>query len=563
MSIASRTLSPSSSKFPQWENQLFSGYNFVFLAALIALIPLLIAQGFNLSQKLHFQFFPIAWGLFAATVVIKGVPGKTTGLRFNFGAAVGLISFLCFVVAILIYSPWMGQVAAIGFCLAWMMISLGRTPWYQPFAWLLLLLVTLPLPSNLDTKMVQQLQLLSTKSASLILDVLGTPHMGSGNILDVRTGSLFVDEACSGVDSLYALYAVATALCVWQCRSFLISLLLLLSVPLWAWLGNVVRISLIAFLLDHFQFDLSHGVGHTLLGLGLFALSTYFLQSTMRSLTYLTEPFRFKPVSSGVFHGLFNKVVCWPSIDPTFRDKKSPKTEARAIEPVERLPVGRTQWLASFIFIATGAVSLLPVLGVGPWKDSSILLPAFGLENVKSAFKRDMLGQQFNDMRCVGFDITQRKLEGSYGEFSVFWEYQNDSERMSVSLDFPFPGYHALESCYGFAGKRLLSAVEHVEFAGPPNAPTLVANQALLADDLNQESFLCYVLTDQYGKPVDESGTLNRGLLLTQSNVVSYQFQIHKDVVRTISDEDKSKIHQVLASAVEKLLPTIQALQPK
>ncbi len=537
-----------------------TGTNWVYVAALLAMVPMLVAQCMNLAHRPHFQFFPLAWIAFAATVFLKGKPSLASGFRFQLGIILGVIGIACFAGSIILFSPWLAQCAAIAGVLSWMFVCLAGTPWYQLMAWMILLLVTLPLPQNLDGKLVQWLQQTSTWSASRVLDVLSVPHMASGNVLDVRTGSLFVDQACSGVDSLYALFAIAAALSVWQCRSLVVGVLLLASVPFWAWLGNVVRISLIATLLDKYQFDLSHGVGHTLLGLGLFAVSTYFLMSTLNAITHFTEPFPVRTVSSNAIHALYNQLVCWPNLDPTAEGRK--KTRPAIEMAAESIPIGigRNHLVMASVLLAVGLSSFLPLMGLGPWKDSRVGLPAFGLENVKAKFTRDLMPGNIQGMNCVAFDVTQRPTSSSYGEFSVTWEFQNPNDRVLVSLDFPFPGYHTLEGCYGFAGKRLLTSVEHVDIQGPSIAPLLTVNQALLIDDIEQQSFLSFTLTERSGAPVGPTGTLNRGVLATGSNIVSYQFQVHRDVVNQISEDEKAQCHEVLRIAIERLLPVIQTM---
>ncbi len=64
------------------------------------------------------------------------------------------------------------------------------------------------------------------------------PHMRNANIIEIKGIQLFVEEACSGIGSLYALLAAAALLLLINRRSFFCSVLVLLSVPVWAMMGN-------------------------------------------------------------------------------------------------------------------------------------------------------------------------------------------------------------------------------------------------------------------------------------------------------------------------------------
>lgn len=544
-----------------WKSLFKTGTNLLFTAALVAAVPLLVAQAFNLSAKAHFQFFPIAWIFFAAMVATRGRPAIADGMRLIVGMALFVLSCLVLIASIFLFSPWVTHAAAIGICFAWLLVCVAKTPWYQAVAWIALLLVTLPLPMNMDTQLVQQLQLASTKSASYLLDIIGTPHLATGNVLEVRTGKLFVDEACSGVDSLYALMAIALGLCVWQRCPTLQSLLILLSVPCWAWLGNVMRISLIAILLDRYGWDLSHGVGHTALGLGLFAISSFFVMATMSALDSLVSPFPIKSTTSGPFHDLYNWLVCWPGHDPARpRSSSSSKNAVPTIDfsaiPIRRIHVG----LSSALFLI-GVLSSMPLLGIGPWKRVSLQLPAYSVDEVKSHFTRELLPPVLMNMQCVAFDTTQRQTNSSFGEHSATWEYQSNTDHLTVSLDFPFPGHHALEGCYGFAGKRLMSSIREVETDGVSEASKIIIAEAHLQDELNEESLLNYSLFDLTGNPVREtSGTLNRGILLSSDLSITYQVQVHKDLSGPITDTLRAEMHDVLRDVVARLLPAVQKL---
>ncbi len=186
------------------------------------MIPLLAIQAANLWNRPHFQFFPIAWFVFFAIVYHRGqLVDCDSTLRRQLGFGLLLLSLFSAIAAMTLQSPWFSQLGLILLLLGWMSLRLGDRPWYAIAGWTSLLIVTLPLPLNGDARLVQALQLQSTRAACTLLDITSTPNLGLGNVIQIPPGKLFVDQACSGIDSLYALTAVALAMTIWHERSLI------------------------------------------------------------------------------------------------------------------------------------------------------------------------------------------------------------------------------------------------------------------------------------------------------------------------------------------------------
>ncbi len=58
-----------------------------------------------------------------------------------------------------------------------------------PISWMLL-----PLPMNLDQELTNWLQIRSSRLSSYLLDYLDIPHLQMGNVLEIASGRLFVEE---------------------------------------------------------------------------------------------------------------------------------------------------------------------------------------------------------------------------------------------------------------------------------------------------------------------------------------------------------------------------------
>lgn len=195
----------------------------------------------------------------------------------------------CFMVALAIYlwSPWLaliGWILALG---AWLWshrdeVSNERLIGLWVCSWLLV-----RLPLNLDGQLTAVLQRQTSSLASFVLDWIQIPHLRNGNVFELLGGPLFVENACSGVQSVFALLFVATLVLVWYGRSIWLWPLYLVAGFFWAGVLNTVRVAIIAVAQERYQIDLAHGWRHSVLGYICLGLAILMLLSTDRLLRVL------------------------------------------------------------------------------------------------------------------------------------------------------------------------------------------------------------------------------------------------------------------------------------
>jgi exosortase len=107
---------------------------------------------------------------------------------------------------------------------------------------LLVLLLAIPLPTILFNQITFPLQLLASRFASEMLQVVGVPVLREGNIIQLPAMQLEVAEACSGIRSLMSLFTVAVIYGYFLERTRLRRVVLALSsIPI-AVAANVARI---------------------------------------------------------------------------------------------------------------------------------------------------------------------------------------------------------------------------------------------------------------------------------------------------------------------------------
>lgn len=439
----------------------------------VGILPMLFFELQNLWSRTHMQFFPLCI-LAAAYFAYFGCKGPETTHPLRRWCALGIFvaTIVLYAYAVWKFSPWLAHFAAIMLFLAWALGRCGNARWPSVVAWTGLLLTTLTLPLNLDIEFIQWLQLRSSWACSKALDALSIANLRQANVIQIKGRELFVEEACSGIGSLYALLAVAVLLLIQNRRSFLVSILSLATVPVWAIMGNFIRLFAIAVGQEYFGRDLSHGTDHEILGLATFAiagvcfwLTDYFLAAMLYPVP-AGEP-EFAPVFQA-----YNQALIWPQTDPLGETIPEDAIERREyLEAKAQMEARRWQWqpliwnqkkwlvtsvvTCSLALVACGiapailiARSGLPTFEIG--------LPSIDAGELGDFPKEDSLPEAVGTWRRVGFFHEQRTNAALLGQHSLVWKYLWRDQVVAVSLDFPFDTWHPLSVCYTLTGWKVL-----------------------------------------------------------------------------------------------------------
>lgn len=565
---------PAEEKLGTWRGLFRSKIDWLLAAALVALALPLFSEAQFLAGKKHLQFFPLAVLAGIWLTWSRGVLGTTaSGPRIRAGTIFGIVGGIVALASGVLFSPWLAHLAILCLVTAWALVRLGGSSWQQSLAWMTLFWITLPLPMGLDDRLVRKLQSLSTGSASPLMDLAGIPHLPRGNIIEMSAGELFVDEACSGVDSLYALAAVALLLAVWQRSSFATGLLTLLSVPAWAWFGNTLRLFTIAFLLEFYSIDTAHGWKHTVLGLMIFGLTCWCMLVMQTGIQRLLKPFPVKTVMSGPLHAFFNMLVCWPAVDPASERKMAAARKAAAKSGVadEQLSAGGQRLLmalATVVLIAGGAS--VTTYFMGPAKLETFSSIRVDEAAVVATFEESDLPADLGGMKFVRFETVHRPMSKLfYGEHSAVWHFVDDGVPVHVSLDFPFPGFHALEVCYVGSGREMLEprkSIDHSDYVAATGGTTQLVEEVQLVDQVFGDAYLCYAEFDRNGDDVWRLGNRLTGSLPAriahslQLQPATFQAQIFVNGTDRLLDAERTRYQHMLLDVSRMLLPKIQQL---
>ena len=162
--------------------------------------------------------------------------------------------------------------------LAGLAVQLRGGPFFRAllFPWALLFL-TIPLPAIILNEVAFPLQLLASRLASSLLDLLGVPVLLQGNVIQLPSITLDVVEACSGLRSLVSLITLAVIYgYLFESSMWRRCLLVAIAVPI-AVMANGVRIMGSGLLGQYWDPQKAEGFFHLFSGWLVFLFSLLFL----------------------------------------------------------------------------------------------------------------------------------------------------------------------------------------------------------------------------------------------------------------------------------------------
>ncbi|HEX3869685.1 MAG TPA: exosortase U, partial [Pirellulales bacterium] len=336
------------------------------------------------------------------------------------------------------------------------------------FAWFMI-----PLPFDWDNQLVTSLQSLTATWSSRLLDTFGIMHLLAGNTVELPGKRLFVEEACSGVQSLFACMAATAFFVIWSHYGYWRSAILLVSAFGWVLVANATRVFTVTWL-SSIGIDAVEGLPHTLLGLGVFALTLALMFSTDRLIEFF----------------LSHRLQFW----------RRKAARGPAPEPTHFLPVRQTllgSWPSiplSGIYGAFLLLQLVLMVPLGASANGTAIedgAPAsFALLNQKS-LPVAWLGRPMTDF---GSDVD-RVFKSVH---SRFWTYGMGRNRIYASIDFPFPKWHDLSICYRGLGWTIDSKL----YNPPVTSDDLPFYELEMSQSPMGYGFLVFFLFDPQGKPM-------------------------------------------------------------
>jgi exosortase len=530
----------------------------VLILPTLSILGLLAVQSNSLWAKQHMQFFPLVYAAAIWFIYHEGrlenLPSHVRSRWAIFAAAIGIA---CAYVSVVIQSSWLGNLTFDVLLFAWCLGRFASLSVLRVVGICGLLLVALPPPFDLDLSMIQWLQQASTWISTGLLDVMGILHVQNGNVIEIQSKSLFVEEACSGVDSQYALMAIAGVLLLVSRAGAFVGIATVVTVPIWAILGNILRINLIVLGIEYLRVDLSAGLQHTLLGLVTFSLAAWAHWSSVQLLNWLHTHFTTQPESE---------------VDLTATDAAKGSQYASI-----------SAWQRGMNWIAwAGVIPLLPLgllfyYSIPVAKEPEVTPAVREMLPTKSSLPSQLLG-----CRQTGFDVADRDIASIFGSHSRIWSYVSSIGSHDVSLDLPFTGWHALWGCYERTGwTKLSSVLIQSDVQGLPLKSPFYEVQLRKND--GTFAILQFSLFDENGTPILE-GNVNINNAITDRvqrairtimmrtgeqqqldfNRTSFQFQVLSRCNDQPNDQTIASCRELFVQTRDKItidsLPTFKAL---
>ena len=173
----------------------------------------------------------------------------------------------------------------------------GGSPWLRHFSFpIFFFLVAVPWPTQLEQYVVQSLMRADTAITIQLLNLVGTLAVQHGNVIELSTGPVGIDDACTGVRSLQATFMIALFLGEFYRLSIGRRLLLVVAGALVAFACNIGRTFLLCEVAANSGIAAIHRwhdpAGYTILGICLFVswgLSIW-LKSPAESSRILSAP---------------------------------------------------------------------------------------------------------------------------------------------------------------------------------------------------------------------------------------------------------------------------------
>ena len=531
--------------------------DWAFVVALVCLSPILWVQCLSLWSRPHFQFFPLAWLSFGyfAYQRLGGLAACRSSFRLAAGVLVALLSFAASAESILISSPWLAYAAAVALVVAWLLLRGNNLAWPAAVGLSSVLWMTLPFPAGYDDKLIQFLQRQSSNFTSVILDCIGILHLPEGNVLELAQKRLFVDEACSGVDSLYALMAICLCLVLWFRQRLFVAVISLSLVPVWASCGNIVRLVSIVLGLEWFGIDLSHGMQHTILGLlvfaGAFSCDFAFIQ-------FAGAVFRRKATAN---LGMNSSLE--PEALADFRVRSASASGSTSGQLVLRLVPIMANVAFMVLFLGIGAFTIQflsrSTLQSYPTIDHAALAQVKENQN---------LPKRLEDWQVEGYQNLERSRESSQGQFSNVWTYRSSVGPVLVSTDFPFRGFHLLDICYQGAGWRLTAATRQIEqsYGGTDSDAQgfFYPHVMELANDEGKFAYVLYAVFQLDGTPIRSVAKGVQGFERFEQTIlepVTFQIQIMMESGEAIDQPQRDIALRNLLTVVNQLRSSFQSLK--
>jgi exosortase len=535
-----------------------------WLLVVVTPLPLVVVYLWRLWDIEQYSFFPVVF----SAISLLAYNRWDKQFRFPSTWSTTLLlgtSILLQATASLLWSPW---IAFLGFLLAITSFfssqrEVVEKEGQEPFSAGSLFYLSIPLwlclriPLGQDQLLTFKLQHITARSGSYILDYLRIPHQITGVVFDLPGGKLFVEEACSGVQSLFALLCIAFLLLAFNRRPIILIPVYAAAAIFSAGLFNIVRVTAIAIAQERYAYNLAEGIPHEVLGYTCLIAAMLLLAS---------------------FDRLF-RVVFFP-----LSDAENPLARQRIPNPFKLLwnrtltlrtaPKYRKQWQVYqnvTIAVFLGTISLMAI-GLQVFFGAETVLA-----NQNSSQKPAPIwlpaSNTFVSSDTFVVESYQRKQgedDISEGEYVDVWTVYDKSSQLRhrIAVSQPYKIYHDLCVCYRGSGWQQLSKERIASPAGGQATTDWSYVYSTYANAGGGYGYLSFSGFDGNGNPLDApeesiSGLVDTRLLSgrlykTAADKV-IMFQIWTTTDGALDVQQQSKLQELQTQLRQQIVDSLRA----
>ncbi len=504
----------------------------------------------------HYQYFPlvIAGAGVLAWWRLRGFRNTyTSALTYRtwFLAVVALVTFA---IAAVFRSNWLGSISGwiAGWAIVWQFGGKDLVDRIRSSYSLLLLI--LPLPLNLDLKLIIALQKTATIQASRFLDFIGILHSVSGVSISTADRSFLVEEACSGIHSLFSCLCAVAFYCSISGYGLTRTIANLVQGMGWVIFANTLRVIVIIFAYQEWTLSLDTGISHDLLGVCTYAIGLLLAISTDRLIRFLVPLKTEKlPTARSIPSGIESTIQRVSLIRRRFISRlDKPRTISQATAKVA-------------LFLATLLVGSVVVLSVSrnrPLPRSSEA--GDGAKDFIASMRNledNVLPENVPGWERISVERVSRSADDPQGTHSTIFHFRGRGLAASFSIDGYYKEWHDLAYCYNGLGWHLSRQMNAID----PKTGFHVTALSLYGDDgsYSESSFSCFDSSLRSVPPGDATlGTIETFRLLwkklntfaqSSDSGVDFippviQFQLICTTPGELLDEEKKELRELFAT---------------
>jgi exosortase len=500
--MTSVPVKPSTSEKSSAEDSSMMRVFLPYILAIAAQLPMLFLYFRGLWSRPHYQ--PFGFAILATVIIafLRWPKDHPQPFHRSIASDVLLVLGLGFAfLGMLFVEPWFAAVSVMLIVTSLLARTLDKESLQTLWPCSLPLFVYLMLPNGMDVNLITKLQQYSAVYTSRLLDLVGLGHHMDGTLIKVPGVQEYgIEQACSGVQSFFtlllvavvfivlsrrlsppriggAIFAILLAMAVFVLRATVFTtgtmnefgllvacglllysalgfraMALILSAVFWAIFMNTIRIMLIPLSEYFFQYDISSGMRHDILGYIVLAFGILLLFSTDQFLLFLFGPVDANTDESGPLGRLITKI--WNSVVSGTTDEDGLRKKRRR----GRRPIGASGrtliWVCSGLMIAMGLWQFFDVQrSLSAREDIQV---RFFDSDPTVDFDATDMPQTIGNWTQVDYEFTDRSRASDLGQRSDVWKFQSDRYLALFSLDQPFPGWHELTTCYKNIGWKLV-----------------------------------------------------------------------------------------------------------